>query len=171
MNIFISYSVHDTALVSQLDQQLVLQGHSTEWWGKSKKPGREVWGQIFDWIDNADVALVIITEKTVKRAMAVGNEVGRALAMGKRVIPLVAAGVPESELGCLKGVAHIEIDPANPQPAIDEVLAGTQPSAAVAVPAPTPAPLPEMDLALGLLVVGVVVLLALALVAASQDHA
>ena len=66
---------------------------------------------LFGWIDISDFVIVVITDNTVRRAMAVGQEVGRAVTMKKTVIPLVAEGVPDSALGCLSGVTYSRLTP------------------------------------------------------------
>ena len=101
MNVFISYSVNDTSLVMMIVSHLRLQGHSVRWWHESKEPGKDMWPQIFGWIDAADLVLAVVTDNTVARGLAVGNEIGRAKTKGKMIIPLVAQNVVASDLGCL----------------------------------------------------------------------
>jgi len=48
----------------------------------------------------------VITDATVSRAMAIGQEIGHARARGKTIIPFVGEGVQKSELGCLEGVIY-----------------------------------------------------------------
>jgi len=151
MTIFISYSVRDNPLVERIAAHLRLQGHLVYWWQGSVEPGREVWPQIYGWIDQSDLVLAVITDAAVRRAMAIGNEMGHAKARNKRIVPLVAAGVPESELGCLKGTVYIPFDPVDPQPAIDRLLVYTKPP-----PPPAPVLQPAMDPWSALLIVGLV---------------
>ena len=47
-------------------------------WNHSNIPGKVAWEQIYIWIDNSDIVLVLITGNTVVRALSVGREVGRA---------------------------------------------------------------------------------------------
>ena len=157
MTIFVSYSVKDNLLVERIATLLRVQGHTVYWWQGSNEPGSEAWPQIFSWIVKADLVLAVITDAAVKRAMAIGNEIGHAKGK-KKIVPLVAAGVPESELGCLKGIVHIPFDPANPQPAIDRLLVYTKPAAPK-----VPVPQPVMGPGAALLAIGVVVLLIAAL--------
>lgn len=56
MNVFISYSVEDTALVRSVADH-VKQKANVAYWDKSKEPGKEVWPTIFGWIDRADLVL------------------------------------------------------------------------------------------------------------------
>jgi hypothetical protein len=157
VNVFISYSVHDTGLVMLLASQLGLHGHSANWWSHSKEPGKEVWPQIFGWIDQADLVLAVITDRTVGRAMSVGHEIGRAKAKGKMIIPLVSHDVDNQELGFLSSVTQIRFDPQNPWPAIIELQRYTRPATAPIGSQQTPSP------GAALLVVGALVLLAIGL--------
>ena len=127
MNVFISYSVNDTSLVIMIVKHLRLQGHSVRWWHESKEPGKDMWPQIFGWIDAADLVLAVVTDNTVARGLAVGNEIGRARAKGKMIIPLVAQNVVTSDLGCLSEVVQIRFDPRNLWPAIMELQRHTPP--------------------------------------------
>ena len=75
MKIFISYSVDDTRMVGTIANHI---GRHAEvyFWDKSKELGSEVWPLIFQWIDQADVVIAVITDNTVRRAMAFGQELG-----------------------------------------------------------------------------------------------
>jgi len=105
MNVFLSHSTEDLALVQWIAQE-VRHHASVYYWDESKVLGERAWDSIFGWIDISDFVIVVITDNTVRRAMAVGQEVGRAVTMKKTVIPLVAEGVPDSALGCLSGVTY-----------------------------------------------------------------
>lgn len=112
MNIFISYSVSDTATVHQIASKIQSLG-SVRYWAESREPGNEAWPTIFSWIDSSDLVFVVITGAALKRAMSVGQEVGRARNQQKFIVPLVERGIPASELGCLNGLTYIELDPAD----------------------------------------------------------
>lgn len=103
VNIFVSYSIEDEAMAQKVSDYLSNAAH-VKFWNRSKEPGAEAWPTIFSWIDNADVVLAIVTGNTVKRAMSVAQEIGRAKAKNKLIIPLVGDGVAASDLGCLCGV-------------------------------------------------------------------
>lgn len=117
MKLFISYSAEDTAFVRTLASQLSPWVSRLYYWDKSQEPGTEAWPAIFRWIDQSDWVLVIITDKTLSRALAVGQEIGHALAKGKRIIPLVAPGIRSDQLGCLSGLTYYKINPNDPLPA------------------------------------------------------
>ena len=120
MNIFISYSTADSKLVSEIAEQL--RPHATvTYWDQDRTPGEPVWEMIYEWIDNADLVLTVITDKTVARAMSVGNEIGCAKEKNKPIIPLVTHDVPGSELGCLQGIVYERIDRDNPGLAVEAV--------------------------------------------------
>jgi len=121
MKVFISYSVHDSEFVKEFAEALKPHVESLRYWEESKELGEDAWESIFSWIDEADLVLAVITDKTINRAMAVGNEIGHARAKGRKVIPLVAPGINDSQLGCLKGVTYQRIDMDNPKPAIGAI--------------------------------------------------
>src|SRR5260221_11160320 len=98
MNVFISYSVGDTQLVRMVAEHIRSKANVT-YWDQSQEPGKETWPAIFGWIDSAELVLVIITENTLSRAFAVGQEVGHARKANKQIIPLVAKEVKSSEIG------------------------------------------------------------------------
>lgn len=120
MNVFISYSAEDLALVRWIGHQI--KPHAEVfYWDNSKQPGKDAWQTIFSWIDQSDLVLAVITDSAVSRAMAVGQEIGRAKAQGKTVIPVVTPNVPSSELGCLSGTTYQKIDPENPGVALNAI--------------------------------------------------
>ncbi len=122
LKIFISYSVHDRSIVDAVNIQL--QPHAqTFFWDQNKAPGFAAWPTIYSWIDQADLAVVVLTGHTLTRAISVGNEVGYALKAGKHIIPLVGPEVPKGELGCLEGITYIRLDYADPQQTLDELHA------------------------------------------------
>jgi len=124
MKVFISYSVHDSEFVKEFADALKPHVESLRYWEESKGLGEDAWKSIFSWIDEADLLLAVITDKTINRAMAVGNEIGHARAKGKKVIPLVAPGIDDGQLGCLKGVTYQRIDKNEPKPAIEAIAKG-----------------------------------------------
>lgn len=103
MRVFISYSGKDLDLVEYLADALD-EIVDVDYWDTARNLGDPDWDQIYEWIEESDLVLVLITDRTVQRAMAVGNEVGHARAHGKTIIPLVAEGVRSNDLGCLRGV-------------------------------------------------------------------
>lgn len=122
MNVFISYSTDDLDLVRQISREIGPYA-TVRYWDKSKEPGTEVWDSIFSWIDQSDVVLAVITDKTVSRAMSVGQEIGRAKAKGRKIVPFVSEGIASSELGCLNGVTYEPISRSNPAPAFERIKA------------------------------------------------
>ena len=117
MKVFISYSVGDTETVRNLASKI--EGLAQVfYWEKSQEPGSQVWPKIFKWIDEADIVLVVISDQTIRRAFAVGQEVGHARKANKRIIPMVAKGVANTELGFLSGITYIPFDGAQPHEAL-----------------------------------------------------
>ncbi len=120
MRVFISYSTQDMHIVKHLAMQLKVFG-DVYYWAESNLPGQDTWPSIFNWIDLADIVIVLITGNTLSRAMAVGQEIGRAKSKGKTIIPIVSNSVPSNELGFLSGVTYQPIDVFDPHPAIDDI--------------------------------------------------
>ena len=120
MKIFISYGNDNLNLVEYVAENLRPFGE-IHYWKQNKEPGQSAWNTIHSWIDNSDLVIAVITGQVVNRAMAVGNEVGRAVSKGKTVIPLVTKEVRESDLGCLHGITHQRIDFQNPSEALANI--------------------------------------------------
>ncbi len=111
MKIFISYATADLRLVGQIAAYLQQCQMQPRYWNRDNSPGVETWREIFAWIREADIVLVLITEATLKRSMAVGNEVGFAHAHSKLIVPLVAESVPRADLGFLGILNYIPLKP------------------------------------------------------------
>lgn len=122
MNVFISYSVDDAAVVKAIAAHLKPHAKLL-YWDQSKQPGREAWPTIYSWINAADLVVVVLTGQTLARAISVGNEVGYARRAAKRIIPLVAPDVSKIDLGCLSGITYIALDYQNPYSTLDAVKA------------------------------------------------
>ena len=120
LTVFISYSVHDTEVVNTINTHL--RPHAkTLFWSQDKVPGQDAWNTIYSWINTADLVVVVLTGKTLSRALSVGNEVGYARKAGKQIIPLVSPEVPKGELGCLEGITYIRLDFDNPHQTIAQL--------------------------------------------------
>jgi hypothetical protein len=120
MNVFISYSTPDLSMVHELANR-IKPFAEVFYWAQNNLPGQESWPSIFSWIDKSDLVIAFVTDNTVRRAMAVGQELGRAKTQSKTIVPIVSKQVQSCELGFLAGVAYQPIDIGNPQPAIDQV--------------------------------------------------
>lgn len=131
MNIFISYSAKDTHRVQYIADQLKAGNNvAIHWWEESQRPGQVAWSQIFQWIDAADLVLVVVSGNVLHRAMAVGNEVGYAKAKNRVIIPLVwespgivarllrkfgaRIGIGTDNLACIGDLVHIRINEKQP---------------------------------------------------------
>ena len=111
--VFISYSTSDIAVVRAVAN--AMRPHAEpRFWGRFQIPGTLAWARIFQEIDNCDLMFVIITGSTLNRGLAVGQEVGRARAKDKVIVPLVSEGIRDSDLGCLGGITYIRFDPMKP---------------------------------------------------------
>lgn len=132
MKIFISYSAKDTHRVRVIADKLKSDsGAEVHWWEDSQRPGKVAWGQIFQWIEDADLVIVVISGSVLRRALAVGNEIGCAKAKGKVIIPLVwespslwaklfrkfgaRVGIGTDDLGCIGDLVHIRINEKKPE--------------------------------------------------------
>lgn len=121
MQIFISYSTADLALVRQIADAIRPRAKPV-FWNQDKDPGSDSWGTIFQWIEESNAVLAVITGKVLARGASVNQELGYARKAGKVILPLVASDVPKAELGFLNGITWIGFDPQNPGSAITEVL-------------------------------------------------
>ncbi len=117
MNIFISYSTDSQDLVNKIANYLSPLA-TVPFWEQSKVLGEKDWELIFEWIDDSDIVLAVITDKTISRAMAVGQEIGYAKDADKFIIPIVTQNVKETDLGFLKGITYQRISNDNPGPAL-----------------------------------------------------
>lgn len=122
MNVFISYSAQDTGIVKEIAEAVSDCNDEVSWWQESRRPGKDAWPLIFEWVEEADLVLAVITDKTIHRAMAVGNEIGYAKAKGITVIPILGEGVEADSLGCLIGLTHIRLRKGRLEDSINEVL-------------------------------------------------
>jgi len=100
--------------------QIIIWG-DVFYWNQNSIPGKVAWEQIYNWIDNSDIIIVLISDNNVVRAMSVGQEVGRAKALGKIIIPIVSNNVPSSELGFLSEIIYQPIEVSNPVPAMARI--------------------------------------------------
>jgi len=124
VQVFISYSTKDLELVREIAHTLEHRA-TVKFWYQDKVPGTEAWTTIHKWIDDSQLVFVVLTDNAISRGISVGQEVGRAKAQGKVIVPLVAPGVPSSELGCLHGVTYIRLaDPTSDefQEQVDEAI-------------------------------------------------
>lgn len=138
MNIFISYSAKDTHRVQYIAGQLIGSNRATvNWWDHSQRPGQVAWSQIFQWIDCADLVLVVVSGNVLRRALAVGNEIGYAKAKNKLIIPLVwesssiwagmlrkfgaRVGIGMDDLGCIGDLVHIKINEKRPEEGLQKL--------------------------------------------------
>jgi|ERR1035437_8544237 hypothetical protein len=121
MRIFISYSSPDSNIVSVLADQLKLYGE-VYYWDKDNAPEESAWEQIFSWIDNSDIVLVLVTDASIARAMSVGREVGRAKSGNKFIVPIVSSSVSKKGLGFLSDITYQVIDIINPAPALNRII-------------------------------------------------
>lgn len=120
MQVFISYSTGDLDAVKRI-ANFVRDIGDVKYWDKDKEPGETAWDTIFEWIEDSDLVIALITDKTVSRAMSVGQEIGHAKAKGKKIIPIVTSNVRSSSLGCLMGITYIPVDRKNMLPAMFKI--------------------------------------------------
>lgn len=121
MNVFISYSTSDINIVKRLVEHLKYIVNNVYYWNKNQQPGQDAWSSIYNWIERSDIVVAVVTDRTVSRAMSVGNEIGYAKKAAKIIIPLVSHKVKETDLGCLKGITYIRIDQHDMNPALNTI--------------------------------------------------
>jgi hypothetical protein len=114
LKVFISYSSHDYEFVNQISNFLSDE-LSVYFWDKDKIPGEQDWPQIEQNLKNSDVVVVIISQSTIEKGFTVGQEVGRALELKKKLIPLVDKKIESQALGMLKNITPICFDSENPK--------------------------------------------------------
>ncbi len=110
--IFISYSVEDTEIVRRIDKSLSPYAEIM-WWDENIKLASSSWENVSKWIDSCNFVLVIIADPEIKRAMNVGQEIGRALTKEKRVVALVRNDVKDDKLGFLKASSYLRFNTKN----------------------------------------------------------
>lgn len=120
MNVFISYSGANLELINKVAKSI---GENVQplFWEKDKEPGEHDWETIFGLIDKSEYVLVVITGATVKRAFAVGQEVGYAKKSQKKILPFLSKSVKASDIGFLKDIIAVHLDEKNPEKSIEEL--------------------------------------------------
>jgi hypothetical protein len=121
MRIFISYSNPNLNIIKSLAERLTIFG-DVFFWNENDTPGVIAWEQIYNWIDYADIVIVLITDYNVVRTMAIDREIGRAKEKNKYIFPLVSSDVPRNELEYLSNTAYEPVDISNPFAAVEKNL-------------------------------------------------
>lgn len=120
MKVFVSYHGEDRHLVETM-AEILPDTISMYYWDASNVPGEPDWESIDAWLEDSDVVLVLVTAKTLERAISVGQEIGRARTLDKQIIPIVAHDVSPSRLGSLKGITAIRFDEHEPEDGFAEL--------------------------------------------------
>ncbi len=105
--IFLSYSVEDTEIVRKVHQSLSPYAEVL-FWDENKDLASTTWTNVSKWIDRCDFFLLLLTDPKVRRALDVGQELGRALTKDKPVFPLVGAEVDDAHLGFLTKSPYVK---------------------------------------------------------------
>lgn len=132
LKVFVSYSQADfqdiREVVAALESDLERECDFT-YWQKSKQMGEKDWESIFRWISDSDVVLAFIIRTTdgktvpaIERSLAVGTEIGYALAHNKYIIPIVHPGVERDRLAAIKSITSARFDHCNPFVTLEEVV-------------------------------------------------
>ena len=121
LSIFLSHysGARDVPLVSALMSALPQYGISPFVAEHHRQPGRLVTDKIKEALDTSEIVVVLFT-KDGHASGAVHQEVGYATKAGKFVIPLVEKGVQPTLFAF--GMDAIEYDPADPVPALAQVV-------------------------------------------------
>jgi len=106
-NIFISYSTHDLQQVQALQKQLVNTPINVFVAEHSIKPSEELATKISTAINNCDLFVVLWSENA-KNSDWVSQEIGKATALNKKILPLVLD--PDLNLpGFVSGLKYLPI--------------------------------------------------------------
>lgn len=124
-SVFISYSNEDKSAVLLATRHLKahFQGRCDFiYWGKSQVPGEKDWDSIFAMIRQSDVVLPFLIRSpdgskvaAIENSLSVGIEVGYALALKKRIIPVLR--LPDKErnrLAAIRNLIPVHFDYNNP---------------------------------------------------------
>lgn len=107
IRVFISHSVRDMRLVTELERHLDNYGFEVVVAEEIPQPGVYLGEKIYNLISRSDIVLVLLTEHGV-RSEWVWKEVGWALHMHKPVVPIKERSVPKEHLGPLMHLEWIE---------------------------------------------------------------
>jgi hypothetical protein len=113
MTAFLAHSTKDAALVRRVARASRRSGFTPYLHENDPRPGEPLHAKLQDAISSSDVVIALLTREGTESAY-VHQEVSWALKADKRVIPLLAPGVPAEALGMLQGTEHIPLDPTNP---------------------------------------------------------
>jgi hypothetical protein len=107
--IFVIHSFEDLSLVKKIRDNLKVHSNIrfmvAEW---KKRLGEPLGDKIIEFMQSCQVVLVLWSHNLEKSVLA-NQEIGYAVALGKRIFPFVARGmIPK---GFLQGTEYIEYDP------------------------------------------------------------
>jgi hypothetical protein len=125
LSVFISYSNEDKNAILFAIRHLEahFQGRCDFlYWGKSQMPGEKDWDSIFAMISQSDVVLPFLIRSSdgskisaLENSLSVGIEVGYALALKKRIIPVVLLSDKErNRLAAIRSHISVCFDYNNP---------------------------------------------------------
>lgn len=117
--VFISHSMADVKLVSQLKYWLEVNGIEAYLAEAYPEAGANLSQKISNAIDNSECVIAVFTQDGT-RSQWVNQEIGYAKKAGKIVVPLVEDGVPHT--GFIQGVEYISFNRSNPTDSINKIL-------------------------------------------------
>jgi hypothetical protein len=118
-NFFLSYSVPDRDHVERLERALEEKGQTVTM-DRGEVPEGSTWADtIRDAIGRADVFVVLVSQESIARDLAIGAEVGAAWGRGKRIVAIETSdataagslGLPRAdyEVVSAKGLSDAEL--------------------------------------------------------------
>lgn len=113
--VFISYGREEQGIANQLRESLVKAGLEVYMPEEEFQPSKTIMEQVTNAIDASGCVLGVLTEHSVNSPW-VNQELGYAVASGKRTFLLVESTVPVS--GLLSGRKYFQFDKADPQSAV-----------------------------------------------------
>jgi hypothetical protein len=148
--VFISHNTLDQEWVELMRSDLAAAGIDAYLSEHDIQPGKDLSEKLQQAIRGSDAFVVLMSQHSAPSSY-VHQEVGYALAIGRRVIPIVEKGTPANALAMLQKVEYIPIDFSEPKPAMQSLSAYlTQRKKEQQ----------DRDLAIALVIIGVVIILA-----------
>ncbi len=116
---FLSHSSGDAELVRVLQESVSGLGIEVYLAEHDVRPGFQLGQKVQQEIEHSDAVIVLLTTAGADSAY-VQQEIGYALKTRSPVIPLVERGLTPNKLAMLNGKEYIELDPKNPQQALEK---------------------------------------------------
>lgn len=117
--VFVSHSSRDEALLRGLQDNAAGLGIEIYLAEHDLRPGQQLSDKIQREIERSHAVIVLLTSAAADSSY-VQQEIGYALKARRQVIPLVERGLPPEKLAMLQGKEYIELDPDDPDAAMQK---------------------------------------------------